>query len=243
VRDSRYVGLRNNVMLLSSTDSLVTGNRYENGGEDGMKIVDSQRIIASHNSCTGFTPLPGYHPDCIQLWSTVGNPVQSDIYILNNLAIGPQQGFASFDPDTLSGTRLTFAGNFAATTGGHTITCLGCFESRFEDNVMVTLPDAQWLAPLRVTGPATGNIFSGNIYIDLRGMPDAPLPDRIGSQLTPSIAGLVGSQWANRSHLAAALNDGGAGVPEPASWAMLILGFGVIGSRLRQRRTPQQACA
>ncbi len=235
VRDSDYDGLRNNVILFTATDSLVTGNRYENGGEDGMKIVDSQRVIASHNSCMGFTPLPGYHPDCIQLWSTVGKPLQSDIYLLNNVAIGPQQSFASFDPDELSGTRLTFAGNFAATTSGHTITCLGCIESRFENNVTVALPDAKWLAPLRVTGPGTGNVFSGNIYVDQRGQPGAPLPDRSFSDLMPSIAGTVGSQWTNRSHLATVLNDNSPGVPEPANWLLLMAGFGMIGSRLRLR--------
>lgn len=34
---------------------------------------------------------------------------------------------------------------------------------------------------------------------------------------------------------------GGAGVPEPASWAMLIAGFGLIGATLRRRRLASAA--
>jgi hypothetical protein len=240
VRDSLYDGLRNGVILHSSTDSLVTYVRHENGGEDGMKILDSQRIIASHNSCTGFSPLPGYHPDCIQLWSIANRPLQSDIFILNNLAIGPQQGFVSFDPQTLSGTRLTFAGNYVATSSGHTITCLGCTDSRFEDNVVVTLSDARWLAPLRVTGPGTGNVFDTNSYVDLRGQVGATLPQRVLSSLIPSFGGLVGSNWADRDFaqmvMTASASASPNSVPEPATWGLLLAGFAMIGQRLRRRR-------
>jgi len=34
-----------------------------------------------------------------------------------------------------------------------------------------------------------------------------------------------------------------AGVPEPASWAMLVAGFGLAGSALRRRRTPSARMA
>jgi hypothetical protein len=36
-------------------------------------------------------------------------------------------------------------------------------------------------------------------------------------------------------------NFNGVSVPEPATWAMMILGFGGIGSVLRRRRLPQAA--
>ncbi|MDZ4370332.1 MAG: PEPxxWA-CTERM sorting domain-containing protein [Phenylobacterium sp.] len=38
-----------------------------------------------------------------------------------------------------------------------------------------------------------------------------------------------------------AYNDGGGVVPEPSTWAMMILGFGAAGSVLRQRRRPEAA--
>jgi len=40
-----------------------------------------------------------------------------------------------------------------------------------------------------------------------------------------------------------ATNGGGGVVPEPATWAMMILGFGGIGAMLRRRRVPQLAIA
>ncbi|MCU0891089.1 MAG: PEPxxWA-CTERM sorting domain-containing protein [Sandarakinorhabdus sp.] len=231
VRDSRFEGLRNSTILSSVTDSLVTRNRFANGGEDGMKILDSQRLIASHNSCTGFAPLPDYHADCIQLWSVPANPVQSDIYLLNNLAIGPQQAFVSFDPDDFSATRLTFVGNYAATTSPHTITCLGCTDSLFADNMLIVMPDAPWAAAMKITGSGSGNVYGDNPYFDLRGQHGITLPDPVFSSFTPSLAGLVGSQWDDRSFGLAQATS----APEPASWVMLMAGFGLVGSALRRR--------
>lgn len=236
VRDTLFDGLRNGLIMGTTTDSLVTANRYENGGEDGIKIIDSQRMIVSLNSCSGFTPLAGYHPDCIQLWSAVDKPLQSDIYILNNLAFGPQQGLASFDPSELSGTRLTFAGNYVATSSPHSITCLGCINSRFEDNILISLAEGPWPARLKVTGDGTGNSFDNNEFHDLRGQFGTALPQRVLSDLIPSIAFAVGSSWASRSFGTQSAGLADAAVPEPQSWAMLLIGFGVVGSRMRQRR-------
>jgi hypothetical protein len=227
-------------VLLTVTDSLVTRNRWVDGGEDGMKLVDSQRVIVSHNSCTGFAPLPGYHPDCIQMWSAPDKPLQSDIYLLNNYALGPQQAFASFDPSSLSGTRINFIGNYAATLSPHSISCFGCTDSLFLDNVLITLPEARWLAPFRVTGSGTGNVYAGNQQLDLRGQFDAALQAPVWSSFTPSIAGLVGSQWDLRDH-GLLPQSFAASAPEPASWAMLMAGFGLVGAALRQRRSAFQA--
>ena len=250
VRDNLFDGLRNSLILGTTTDSLVTANRYENGGEDGMKIIDSQRMIVSHNSCTGFAPLAGYHPDCIQLWSAPNKPLQSDIYILNNYAFGAQQGLASFDPWQLSGARLTFAGNYVATSSPHSITCLGCIHSRFEDNILISLPQAPHRAMMKVTGAGTGNVFANNDFHDLRGQFGATLPQRTLSGLIPSIAFAVGSSWEERNHALheevagmATVDDLSGVVPEPASWTMLMLGFGVVGSRLRRQRGRRRVAA
>ena len=35
--------------------------------------------------------------------------------------------------------------------------------------------------------------------------------------------------------------DAGGGVPEPASWALMLAGFGVVGAQLRRRRAPRPA--
>ncbi|OYQ27820.1 hypothetical protein CHU93_10110 [Sandarakinorhabdus cyanobacteriorum] len=83
VRDSRFEGLLDGITLISSPNSLIARNRFENGGSDGVKVVDSHRIILSGNSCSGFVIQPGVHPDCIQFLSRPDKPVQSDIYVLN----------------------------------------------------------------------------------------------------------------------------------------------------------------
>lgn len=235
VRDNRFEALRNGIIKQTVTDSLTTRNQWLNGGEDGMKLLDSQRVIVSHNSCTGFQPLPTYHPDCIQLWSLAGRPVQSDIHILNNIAIGPQQGLASFDPAEFSGTRIHFVGNLVASSAPHSITCLGCTDSLFADNILISLPDATWIAPLRAPA-GSGNVFQNNSFSDLRGQFGAVLPAPAFALFLPDIAGTVGSRWDSRSfgELAAA-----SGVPEPSAWALLLLGLGAAG--LVQRRSAFQA--
>lgn len=238
LRDGHYEGLRNGAILLSTNDSISVRNHFSNGGEDGMKIIDSQRVILAHNSCTGFEPLPGYHPDCLQLWSLPGRPLQSDIYLLNNLAIGPQQSFVSFTPVELSGTRLSFVGNYAATTSGHTITCTGCTDSHIADNMLVVLPDAPWRALLKVNQTDPSNIVENNAYFDLRGQHGVALPEPVFSDFVPSIAGLVGNRWDDRSFgLAVA-----ASAPEPESWAMLVAGFGLVGAAIRRRRARVPGC-
>lgn len=241
VRDSLFDRNVDGITLITSPDSLLTNNRFTNGGSDGIKVVDSQRIIVSHNSCTSFQTIAGVHPDCLQLWSTPGKPLQSDIYVLNNLLIGDQQGFNSFDPVQLSGTRFTFAGNYAATSYVHGLACLGCTESRFEDNVITSLPHSRWAANMLVTGDAN-NIFNNNLIFDLRGNTGALadiLPARIFSAIVPSIAGLVGSQHDDRSwdvdEEVIAPQATANPVPEPGTWLMMGAGFALIGRALRQR--------
>lgn len=238
LRDSLYEGLRNGAIFARSSDSISVRNHFSNGGEDGMKVADSHRIILAHNICTGFTPLPGYHADCLQLWSMPDRSLQTDIYLLNNYAYGPQQSFVSFTPVPLSGTRLTFAGNYAATTTGHTITCNGCTDSVFLDNTLVILPTARWGAVLKVNQANSSNLVANNRYFDLRGQFGATLPDHVLSDLVPSIAGQVGSRWDDRSFGLSA-----TAVPEPANWALLLTGFGLVGAAIRRRRAQVPGCA
>jgi hypothetical protein len=45
----------------------------------------------------------------------------------------------------------------------------------------------------------------------------------------------------NQSQVFLLGNAAGGGVPEPATWAMMILGFGMIGAALRRRRVGNTA--
>ncbi len=241
VRDSLFQGMLDGLNLAASPDSLIAHNRFVGGGADGIKLWDNQRVIVSGNSCTNFVVVAGAHPDCIQLWSLAGRPLQSDIFVLNNSAIGDQQAFASFDPKSGSGDRLTFAGNYAITTTAHGVSCYGCSNSLFQDNVISSMPNSPWRAQLLTPG-GTNNVFINNQIFDLRGRQgplESLLPARVWSALVPSIAGLVGSQHDNQRWQAFAPMARASGmvepVPEPATWLMMMVGFLLIGRSLRRQ--------
>lgn len=247
IRDSVFTGHVTGIAANSNRDVLFTGNQFRNGGSDGIQIYNSQRAILSENRCTEVVKIPGAHADCIQLWSTTGQPLQSDIYLLNNVAIGDMQGFASFQPTSASGTRITFAGNFAAVTMGHGIACYGCTDSRFVDNVITSLPTSPWPAGINTPG-GSGNIFTNNAIFDLRGQPNTPLPEQMWSFLMPSVADLVGSLHTSRSHnsrvnTAANRSSTGDPVPEPATWLLMGLGFSLVGRSLRRQSGPAHVTA
>jgi parallel beta-helix repeat protein len=231
----------------SSSDILITRNDFRGNSSDGIQLANSRRAILSENHCTDVIMFPGAHADCIQMWSTAGNPLQSDIYLLNNTAIGDMQGFASFDPKNGSATRITFAGNLAAVTHVHALACFGCSDSLFVDNVISSLPTSQWGAALS-TPDGVNNVFSNNQFFDLRGRPQAPLPNQIWSFLQPTLAGLVGSIHTSRSYnsqmdAASFSPSDEEPVPEPATWLMMMLGFALVGRQLRRTVGPAHVLA
>lgn len=241
VRDSLFTGPSASMALTGTTNSLVVRNDFIGSFGDGINLINGNRLIVADNSCTRFSPGVGAHPDCIQMWSQPGMPLVSDIYLLNNVTIGRMQGFFATDPKSGAGVRLTFAGNYAAVTYPHTISCIRCADSRFIDNVLSNLPETIYgTAPVQTMG-GTGNQIGNNLSYDLRGRTDGWLPPRVYSNL----AGLVGSQWDDRSHayrqqmLAAASPS----VPEPANWLIMAIGFAMVGRQLRRRRGPRRVPA
>lgn len=226
VRDSKFDGHRAALAFTGVTDGLLTRNSFVNMSSDGINITDSHKIIASHNSCSAFNLTPGAHPDCIQLWSLKDKPIQSDLYLLNNSAVGAMQGFASFDPAAASGVRLTFAGNYVESNFPQGIACYGCFDSRFLDNVLIAQPGARWRTSMNIIGGG-GNMIAGNQILDWRrGLGPMAASQRF-TDLVPSIAG-VGSRLDNRGY-------GASVVPEPAIWAQFIIGFMLVGHVRRGR--------
>jgi hypothetical protein len=223
----------------SSTGVLVTRNSINGSFADGINVVDSQRVIVSSNSCSAFTPGVGSHPDCIQLWSLNGRPLQSDIAILNNSAIGNMQAFVSFDPRNGSGERLIFAGNYAAVTFTHGVSCTRCNDSIFIDNVLSNLPEARWGASTVRLTEGLRNIVANNQSFDVRGLAGQPgfaLATPTWSSFTPAWADSVGSQISSLfttgfGNPPVAVSN----VPEPATWLMLGLGFLAVVHQLRQR--------
>lgn len=244
VRDSVFHGHMTGIGVRSSTDALVLRNRITGSTADGINIIDNQRVIVSSNSCSGFTPGVGAHPDCIQLWSLNGRPLQADIFVLNNSAIGNMQAYLSSDPKTGSGTRLTFAGNYALVSTTHGITCGNCTNSQFFDNVLANLPTAVHGAPGLKLGPSPTNIVGNNLIYDLRGRTDGWLPTPTWSNFVPDLAGQVGSRLdmadLGFNGFGPAFSPTSSAVPEPANWLLLSLGFAAMGRTLRQRRNERQ---
>ncbi len=243
VRDSRFTGHGTGLGVRTSTNVLVTRNNIIGSTGDGINVIDSQRVVVSHNSCSAFVPGPGAHPDCIQLWSLAGRPLQSDIAVINNSAIGDMQAFVSFDPRTGSGNRLIFAGNYAAVTYTHGVSCTRCNDSIFIDNVLTNLPGARWGAPSVRLTEGTGNLVANNQTFDVRQLalqPGFVLPGPAWSNFVPSFAGLVGSRLDLVPWGAGGVSP--AAVPEPANWLTMGLGFAMIGRMLR-RRGPRRVMA
>jgi hypothetical protein len=88
--------------------------------------------------------------------------------------------------------------------------------SHFSDGIILTLANGQWA---HIFGSATGETKTQSI-------------------LTLPTGGFVATPAQTFAFTFTPIR---ADVPEPASWALMILGFGAIGSRLRRRHTAYAA--
>lgn len=195
LRDNRLRGHALAIGVQNATHVLVTRNEITGSTSDGINIVGSRIAIVSANLCRDFARIPPSHPDCIQLWSLQGQPLQSDIYVINNAAIGDMQGILSSDPKTGSGRRLFFHGNYLAVTYPHTITCGACVESVATDNVLSSYPGS-YHGIGRLKGfEHRSNFTARNVVVD----GEKVLPTRIWSYIVPPIARQVGNRFDDRS--------------------------------------------
>lgn len=241
VRDSRFVGHADSVVIRASSGVAVARNVFEGVTGDGLKLVDSQRVLVSANSCQNFTPSAGSHPDCIQMLSLSSLIPNTDLFLVNNSTIGRQQGIGDFG-STVPNQRLTLAGNYIVTSSPHWIACSGCINSSFIDNVISNTITSPWVP--RIRAPLdNGNFMSGNQVYDIRSFASTDpsyLPPRLFSSLLPSF--ITGSQWDRGpiQQAAASMAFNASANPEPGTWAMLILGFGLVGAVSRRRRLAGQ---
>ena len=234
--DSRFNGLQVAMVFGTVTHGIASHNAVTGAGSDGIDIANSHFVTAANNVCSGSVPTPGAHPDCIQLWSVTGNPLQSDITVKNNSATGATQGFTAFN--SMGGElRVQITGNSIDGSFPQGIACYSCVDSNISYNKLVTLPGAAHLTNLNIIG-GSGNTVLGNIITPYAG-PQVKTNVALASlELTdgdmanfgpPDLATLVGPMVAGSA----------ATVPEPASWMMLISGFFAIG--LVRRRRPRGA--
>lgn len=230
VANGTFTGLQVAVVLGSVTTGTVSKNTVIGAVSDGIDIADSHGVTASYNSCSGGQPGMGVHPDCIQLWSVTGKPLQSNIVVRNNIATGPTQGFTAFD--SMGGEeRIQIINNIVNTSFSQGVACYSCVYSNISYNTLTTMPGSTYKTNLNVIG-GRGNTVIGNVVTPYSGLrtdglevmalaAESPLD---WADDTPDLAALVG----------VAPPSGPSVVPEPSTWAMLIAGFAAIGGVRRR---------
>ncbi|OYU15159.1 MAG: hypothetical protein CFE37_07145 [Alphaproteobacteria bacterium PA4] len=260
-----FSGGKVGLAVTSVSDAKLSSNSFTKMSSDGINVVDSQRVNVTANKCSGTAPLVGAHPDCVQLWSLAGKPMQSDISITNNIISGATQGITSFDPKAASGIRITITGNDLFTSYPQGIACYGCFDSVISNNTLRTMADATWRTSINVVG-GSGNIVTNNSVAELgafsgsagSGSDDAAIVDTTAaepnwldtSQFTEQVPDLLlqdlalldaaatGNNTAldqTGGGLAAFAANTSAAVPEPGIWLQLLTGFSLAGMALRRR--------
>ncbi|NJC10050.1 PEPxxWA-CTERM sorting domain-containing protein [Polymorphobacter fuscus] len=260
VSAGNFQNLRLGIGITASTDVRISSSRFIGMTSDGINIADSHRVTATANRCTNGAPSAGAHPDCIQLWSILGNPRQSDISLTNNYVNGPTQGLTSFNASAGGGLRITMIGNTIATSFPQGIACGNCDNSIFTNNTLTTLPGARWRTSMNIDG--NNNIIENNTVGDrpplgaqtlaLLGSLDGadisnaislfeePLPDFALEDLA-----LLASMLPLDSLTPDAMTFGStlAAVPEPTTWAQLVFGFILVGAAVRTRRSGRSVVA
>ncbi len=239
VRGGRFTGLRLGIGVSSVTNATLISNKFTNSTSDGINIVDSHRVTASANICTSGAPSAGAHPDCIQMWSGAGLPMQSDIMLLKNKAYGATQGFTSFDPKAASGIRISMIGNLVNSSLPQGIACYGCFDSVVTNNTVFTIPGSQYRTMLHVPGGANNIVMDNSIGLFVKptafsGFAASDSQDLIafGADESPNFDA---SALTMRYEESLAVFGVAAAVPEPAVWLQLVFGLGCAGVLLRQR--------
>ncbi len=161
VSADNFRNLKLGIGVTSSNDVCISSGRFIGMTSDGINIADSHRVTATGNRCSGTAPAVGAHPDCIQLWSVLGNAVQSDIMLTRNIVSGATQGLTSFNPDNGGGLRISMIGNTISTSFPQGIACYACVDSVFTGNKLTTLPGAQWRTSINIVGGGN-NIIANN---------------------------------------------------------------------------------
>jgi len=228
VSGSSFSKLRSGLIVTGVTRAQIYDNKSFGAVSDGFDIVDSHNIKFTGNACSGSVPAAGAHPDCAQLWSLPGHPVQSDIVIRGNTATGATQGFTSFTPANGGGLRITIIHNTVNTSYPQGIACYACVDSTISSNVLTTLPGALHKTSINVVG-GRDNIVRNNSI--------GALPSHNAGVTVASLAKVDAA--ATLTHVSSAARELTTGavsaVPEPQIWATMMVGFGLLGAAMRRR--------
>ncbi len=160
VSGGTFTGLNRGLAFIAVTKGTIRNNRFLASSSDGVAIVDSHGVIARNNSCAGTIPAPGAHPDCIQMWTSAGLPLESDIMIVDNSASDATQGFTLFNG---GGLRITITGNRVDTSYPQGIACYDCVDSVIANNQLTTQPGSAHITNLHVIGGSNNIVVNNSI--------------------------------------------------------------------------------
>ena len=224
---------RSAIGMTRVTNGALRGNKIYGAVSDGIDIAGSHNVTATYNTCSKGAPGPGVHPDCIQLWSIAGLPVQSDIMIAHNSATGPTQGFTSFDPAKGGGLRIWMLHNTVYTSYSQGIACYGCVDSNISYNSVRTIAGSAHMTNINIIGGSNNVVLGNTIGAFTRPAASPTLDEFSTTDLAPGDFSLARSEASSFEFSA---SESMAAVPEPSSWILLTAGFGMAGAAVRRSR-------
>lgn len=158
--------LRQGIGFDRVTGGKIVGNWFTAMTSDGIDVALSRNVVIDRNTCTDFRPLPGAHPDCIQLWSRPVVPPTADVTITNNSAVGTMQGITlsnhiRYGVDDGGFDRIVMRGNTILNVFAGGIGMGECRNCIVRDNNINSLPNYVNKAQLYILG---GSVFQcGNV--------------------------------------------------------------------------------
>ncbi len=202
------------------TNGKLSKNTITGATKDGFDIADSHNVNVSFNSCTNGTPIVGAHPDCVQLWSVAGHSPLSDISVTDNYASGMTQGFNEFDHNQGGLIRGNISRNTVEGLMSQGLACYGCVDTVIADNRLVSLPGAEHVVNLVVSG-GSGDTVRNNVLTGY---------DRKLALTTKfwTLAELTGGRVTAPQAAAGA-------VPEPSTWFTMLSGLLMSGIAMRRK--------
>lgn len=153
----------------------------------------------------------------------------------------------SNEPGCFLGTLIDSVGNGGDETMGHSIFAFGSITITFDQNALGFLPTAAGLVWTDGSNPITFEAFDqngvslGTLIGDHADGSNSgtTAEDRFYGVINPggiSMLTISDPSGIEIDHVQYGLLEAITGVPEPGTWAMMLLGFGAIGCALRGRR-------
>ena len=230
VTHSRFNGLASGIAVGGLGGGFLAANNFIGSTSDGIDISDSHGTLATGNVCSGGHPGPSAHPDCIQLWSVPGHPLESDITVTNNRAYGPTAGFTDFD----AGLRIKLSGNIVESSFIHGVSCYDCINSTITNNKVSTLAGSPYQTQV-IVSRGSGNIVSGNIitpYIpqsNKQALKSDPVVDLFSHRALDTVEFSTANDW-----LVYPTEGTLTAVPEPSTWVLYVVGLCAAGIARRR---------